>query len=180
MSRIQQTYSLLVLELTIFRNSIRNWTKFCCLTQISSDDILESLCIVSVFGSHRRGCCEFVKFRFFPGLSTSKSNCSVNTTYSVFFGRAPELGTTRPGSKVKTRSDASSFKHQFYGGYPPAAGWNSGFRVQGLGLVRFMGFMGFILFIGCTWWQFCGCCVKPRRPRRKGPILANPVLGILI
>ena len=54
LSRIMPTYSLLVFEMTIFRNSIRNGTIFfVSMTQIPSDDILESLCKLRIRESEK-------------------------------------------------------------------------------------------------------------------------------
>ena len=53
LSRIMPTYSLLVFDMTILRNSIRNGTEFFVNDEIPSDEILEGLYKLRILESEK-------------------------------------------------------------------------------------------------------------------------------
>ena len=59
------------------------------------------------------------------------NSCPANTTCSVLFWTGSSCGRRLFSAKGRTRSNASAFSTQLYGGYPPAVEWK--FRVWRLG-----------------------------------------------
>ena len=87
-SRIMPTYSLLVFEMMIFRNSIQSGTEFCCpWRKIPPDDILEGLYKLRIRESEKlKTVLEFV----WPGDSSEENRTWFSKDWKLWWKRSIE------------------------------------------------------------------------------------------